>query len=87
MQKFENIKKRKENQTKNKEPKRLRENLQKASIIQKKKTKMFRPVSGLGDIGLKVLVAVLVLVFSMFFASCSLDLFGLFGFFGFPDGC
>jgi hypothetical protein len=43
-------------------------------------------MSTLADMGLKVLVSLVCLVFSMAFDSFCLDLFGCFGFFGFPDG-
>ena len=43
-------------------------------------------MSTLADMGLKVLVSLFVLVFSMVFDSCCLDLFVCFGFFGFPYG-
>ena len=38
------------------------------------------------DMGLKVLFCLVILVFSMVFGSFCLDLFGCFGFFGFPYG-
>ena len=38
------------------------------------------------DMGLKVLVVLFFSVFPMVFDSFCLDLFGCFGFFGFPDG-
>ena len=41
-------------------------------------------MSTLADMGLKVLFCLLCSVFSMVFDSCCLDLFGCFGFFGFP---
>ena len=43
-------------------------------------------MSTLADMGLKVLLCLVVLVFSMVVDSVCLDLFGCFGFFGFPDG-
>ena len=58
-----------------------------------KQTNTFGPMSILGDIGPKVvflsllllLLIFVCLVFSMVVDSCCLDLFGCFGFFGFPD--
>ena len=44
-------------------------------------------MSTLADMGLKVLVSLVFLVSSMVVDSCSLDLFGCFGFLCFPDGC
>ena len=45
----------------------------------------FRPMSAKVDMGLKVCFVCLVV--SMVVDSVCLDLFGYFGFFGFPDGC
>ena len=71
-----------------KQPKRSRQQL--STTIEKtkitKKKKMFRPMSAKVDMGLKVLFFLLFLVFPMVFDSFCLDLFGCFGFFGFPYG-
>ena len=42
----------------------------------KQKQHFVRPVSGLGDISLKCLLLLFLLVFFKMFVSCSLDLFG-----------
>ena len=53
-----------------------------------KANKTFRPLSAKVDMGLKfIFVVVFLLVVSLVFDSVCLDLFGCFGFFGFPDGC
>ena len=51
-----------------------------------KHNKTVRPMSAKVDMGLKVLFCLFVLVFSMVFDSSCLDLFGCFGFVGFPYG-
>ena len=43
-------------------------------------------MSTLGDIGLKVCVCLVFVVFSMLVVSFCLDIFGYVGVFGFPDG-
>ena len=68
-----------------KKPKRPRQKLSKTIGKTKTNKKTFRPMSAKVDMGLKVLLFLFVLVFSMVFDSFCLDLFGFFGFFGFPD--
>ena len=46
----------------------------------------FRPMSAKVDMGPKVLFVLFCFVVPMVFDSFCLDLFGCFGFFGFPDG-
>ena len=87
MQKFENINNHRENQRNQNNQRGQGKNYQKPSRKPKtKETKTFRPMSAKVDMGLKVLFFLFFLVFPMVFDSCCLDLFGCFGFFGFPDG-
>jgi len=51
-----------------------------------KKNKTFGPMTLFGDIGPKVLFFLFFLVFPMVFDGFGIDLFGCFGFFGFPNG-
>ena len=89
MQKFETIKNHRGNQRNQK--KQRGESRQKLSTTIEKttthqQTKTFRPMSTLADMGLKVLVSLISFGLLDGLDSFCLDLFGCFGFFGFPDG-
>ena len=51
-----------------------------------KKNKTFGPMTLFGDIGPKVCLFLFCLVFPMVFDGFGIDLFGCFGFVGFPNG-
>ena len=80
MCKFENVKNHWENQTKPKQPKRSMPKPSKTigttKNIQKNKT--FGPMTLFGDIGPKVCLFLVLLVFPMFFDGFGIDLFGCF---------
>ena len=84
MQKLKNIKHHRENQRNQKNQRGQGKHLQKTSRIPTTQSNntTFRPMSGLGDIGVVFVVFGILDVF----VSFSLDLFVCFGFFGFPDG-
>ena len=50
------------------------------------KNNTFRSMSAKVDMGLKGLFCFCLFVVSVIFNFCCIDLFGCFGFFGFPDG-